>query len=97
MVNFVDVTHLLNELSGVYLLYLDDILVYVGKSTHVPQRVMDHKRSRRLQFNRVMVHWCEVAELDKLEFQTIRSLQPTHNVRDAGPPLVKIDLSRFKR
>lgn len=97
MDKFEDATELLAERSGVYMLYLDETLVYVGKSRHVPGRVMEHKREKRLRFNRITVCWCKGADMDGLEFRMIRAMQPSHNIVNVGPNVTKIDLSRFDK
>lgn len=89
-----DVTFVINDKPGVYVLYYNDVCLYVGHSKHVIQRIRKHRANGLMQFNRAEVRFCELEDLARLEFVFIRKLQPRCNVQNVGEPLVdrKIDL-----
>ena len=88
---------------GVYLFYgRDDVLLYVGKSTDLQRRVMDHfggdhrtRRAAELAASTQRVEWIETAgELGALlrEADLVKRLQPLHNrrLRRHADPVVAI-------
>lgn len=78
-----DVTHYMRDICGVYLLYLNEEIVYIGKSTHVPSRIRVHAKGK-IRFNRVMVAYCLEAELDKLEHKLLQLHKPVENIRQCN-------------
>lgn len=82
----------LPESPGVYLFYGEnDLPLYVGKSTHIRQRVLshfsaDHSHSKEMSLSQQLrrIDWIETAgELGALltEAKLIKALQPIHNRR----------------
>lgn len=66
--------------SGVYMLFLAEELIYVGRSTELPRRITNHRRSGRV-FDDVRAIPCEPAVADWLEAELIRTLRPTQNIK----------------
>ncbi|QSP95023.1 GIY-YIG nuclease family protein [Marinobacter salinisoli] len=99
-----DILHELPRGPGVYRFYGEnDALLYVGKSTHIAQRVAshfsgDHNSSRGVRMSESLrrVEWTETAgELGALllELKQIKSLNPLYNRRSrAAKRLVTIEL-----
>lgn len=82
----------LPDTSGVYLFYGEnDLPLYIGKSTHIKQRVLshfsaDHSHSKEMSLSQQLrrIAWIETAgEIGALllEAKLIKTLQPTHNRR----------------
>ena len=100
-----DILDELPDTPGVYRFYGEnDVLLYVGKSTNIRQRVAshfsgDHNSSRGVQLSQSMrrVDWTETAgELGALllELHQIKTLKPLYNRRSrAAKRLVSIALS----
>lgn len=79
-----DITHLFEHVSGVYILYENNIIVYIGQSTNIVQRVNKHRSDNRFCFDKVLVHWCTSDELDTLEFKYINQHRPKFNRTNLG-------------
>lgn len=104
-----DVLDELPRLPGVYRFYGEnDVLLYVGKSTNIAQRVAshfsgDHNTSRGVRLSESLrrVEWTETAgELGALllELKQIKGLKPLFNRRSrAAKTLVSIELSEDPR
>lgn len=75
---FDDITDLFPLICGVYILYWEDEIVYVGQSQDVCRRVQEHHQGW-MAFDKVMVKRCEPIELSALEFRLIRKHCPRHN------------------
>ena len=82
----------LPDTPGVYLFYGEnDLPLYIGKSTHIKQRVLshfsaDHSQSKEMSLSQQLrrIDWIETAgEIGALllEAKLIKTLQPTHNRR----------------
>lgn len=80
-----DITHYMRDICGVYLLYREGKVVYIGKSTHVPSRVRVHARSNKIKFDKVMVVYCLTPELDGLEHRLIAEHWPDFNNSNERP------------
>jgi hypothetical protein len=65
--------------SGVYFLYLGDLLQYIGMSKDVPQRVARHRQNGFLTFDRVLVIPYVESELFEMESWWIKELCPPRN------------------
>ena len=66
------------KVCGIYVLYKDDIPVYVGKSINVKLRVMQHRMSK--DFDKWDYKSCHADDLNRLELETIYRLRPGLNV-----------------
>ena len=86
MIDVEDVTHLLFNCCGVYILFDGDTIAYIGKSEDLFTRVSKHKRDNRFNITKVLVHWCEADQLDMMESELINKLMPVHN-REKRRPL----------
>lgn len=76
-----DVTHWTRDICGVYFLYLNDELVYIGQSTHIPSRVRTHAKIGKIRFNKVMATYCLKEELNALEHRLLQQHKPRENIR----------------
>lgn len=86
-----DMTHLAEDKCGVYLLCWNEIVVYVGKSTHLPSRLRTHRQQKKIKFNRILARFCLMREMNGIEFTLINKYQPKHNVRDMEyAPLIEV-------
>lgn len=86
MLGFSDITWLMINPCGVYLLYQDNVLVYVGSSVDIPRRISEHRKDRQMLFNRVECKFCcSVSEAKRLEKDLIYEHHPTMNVTDRAP------------
>lgn len=74
-----------NRLCGIYFLFRDDELVYVGQSIALLSRLNEHIRSNKL-FNRVAFQHFLACELDEIEAEYILAYRPEYNRKI--PPLV---------
>ena len=63
--------------SGVYLLKSKGVVVYVGMSTHVPSRLVGHKRKH---YDEVEIRWMPKKEISACERSLIRELKPILNL-----------------
>ena len=96
-----DVTHFARDMCGVYLLYQDEEVAYIGASIHVPSRVRIHAKEGKIKFNRVMVTYCAMDELDSLEHKLIQEHWPAGNKASKhyparhyyNPAKTRVDLS----
>ena len=98
MYQFEQANDLLIKRSGVYRLLLGAVVVYIGKSSHVPSRVMSHHTQRKIIFDSVEVHWCAAKDMDWIEEYCIRLYRPNCNqdYMDKPPVCSKpIDLVRL--
>lgn len=82
----IDITDPLRATSGVYLLYKDGALIYVGQSVNVYSRIPQH---RNKDFDRAMFIPCQKAVLDAVESALIAVLCPKLN---GSPPIRGIRL-----
>jgi excinuclease UvrABC nuclease subunit len=91
-------------LVGVYFLFKDTELVYVGQSNNILLRVQTH--TKRLDFDRYAYLSCSKDELDDLENAYILKLRPklnrrlpgkTHNAALLGPSYPIMPGWRLKR
>ena len=79
MLDYEDITPLLEKRSGIYVLFDRDEIVYIGKSLDVLIRVHTHKRDLRFGFTKAYVRWCQPHQLDRLEADMINAYQPKYN------------------
>jgi hypothetical protein len=69
----------LQQLCGVYFLFKEGRLQYVGRSTHVFVRLRTHRRQGRTPFDDCRVEPCAPDQLNTLEAAYIRQLAPPFN------------------
>ena len=68
-------------MTGVYILRLNNVVMYVGATAHWPGRIAAHKK---IQFDEARFFECGEDELLRNETRFIRFLKPKHNVRDTN-------------
>jgi hypothetical protein len=68
-----------SSLIGIYFLFSDDELVYIGKSLSIYARIGNHCADVEKQFNRVSIFLCSIEELDDLECKYILKYKPKYN------------------
>ena len=76
-----------DKIAGCYVLFMEDVAMYVGRSRNIMHRVGGHlgkdRRASTLSygdFDRVRLYYCGEDELDLLEAYLIRKFQPKVNV-----------------
>jgi len=107
---FKDVSKMVMEHTGVYILYFNEEMLYIGKSINLYERVGSHLRRMRkgkmFRFNRICIHLCSPGEALGLEFTLINKYRPPYNVNNLGSSLTEkpidlkalgIDITSLKR
>ena len=69
----------LNSPSGIYFLYLDDELIYIGQSINIGNRIVGHHKSKNKVFNKVFFIRVDEPSLDEVEIDLIRHFKPKCN------------------
>lgn len=64
---------------GIYVLIMDESIVYVGQSVNIHARIAQHICDGVHRFNRYHVIPCDIANLDSLETAYIGALNPVGN------------------
>ena len=64
---------------GVYELFLDDELIYVGQSKQVQSRIMNHLRNKEIRFDSFNITECDKSELNDIEAEYIIERNPVRN------------------
>ena len=64
---------------GVYSLFDKDVIVYVGKSKQVEERIKNHKYDGKI-FDRYECVECLEEEMNELEISEIRRHKPKYNI-----------------
>jgi len=82
-----DMSYLFAKKVGIYLLYKDEVCLYVGQSKDIFSRISEHRKASRIRFNWVLIRECDKEELDHLEFLFVRKFQPALNKAHSGPTL----------
>ena len=67
------------KIPGVYFLFRNEEIVYVGQSRHVPGRIADHVREKRIPFDRVAFLRVPPEKLLETESYYIDLLWPEEN------------------
>lgn len=65
--------------SGVYFLYHEEELVYIGKATNVSGRIVNHLREKLKDFNKVYFIRVDLESLNRVERDLIRKFKPKYN------------------
>lgn len=65
------------QLCGIYCLWLGDLLVYIGQSESIMERIFKHKYEK--EFDGFTFFVCEKHELNEVEAQLILEHQPLYN------------------
>lgn len=71
------------SVSGLYFLFNNEKLVYIGKSSHIYRRVRTHIRQKQKQFNTFAVHKVS-HNVFELESKLIEIYKPKYNVVTNG-------------
>ena len=77
-----DITATAGAVCGVYMLYKDGAVVYIGQSTYVYSRLAHHKGNKN--YDSVKLLPCTADRLDDLEGFLIRLIQPDQNGRNTN-------------
>jgi len=77
-----DITDVLDLRSGIYFLFLNDDVVYVGQSIKVSSRIHEHVYVK--DFNRVLFMKWPKSDLDRIEGALIRDIKPKLNYTKQG-------------
>lgn len=65
---------------GVYFLYKDDVLIYIGKTTNVARRILNHLESAEKDFDAVKYSKVPEDSLSIAEETLIKNLKPINNI-----------------
>ena len=79
----IDLSLLCKTISGVYILYKLNEIVYVGRARNIIVRVIQHrimKARGKFDFDGVKIIPCEGFEMKKLESDLIRHYRPIYNI-----------------
>lgn len=71
---------LLEMNSGIYFLYDDDELVYIGQAYNITRRITDHILEATKKFNNVRYNLVPKELLTEVETTLIKALKPKYNV-----------------
>jgi hypothetical protein len=81
--------------SGIYFLYNNDELVYIGQAYNLSRRILDHLNEGIKVFNRVRYNIVPVESLNDVETTLISSFKPKYNIaRTVG---IEKDVTTVKR
>jgi len=88
-----DLKSLIPESYGIYYLYYDDILVYIGMSSNLKNRLLGHYKKNDMEFNNVIWFSTEyfgktLAETFKLESSMIKVYKPFYNQALINAPIM---------
>jgi hypothetical protein len=75
------------KIMGVYFLFLQDVLVYVGQSVDIEDRVLEHTKTK--VFDKYTYLECGKDELDNTERHYINKFKPFYNGTDNKKPLIE--------
>lgn len=79
----IDISLLCKTISGVYILYKNEQIVYIGRAKNMIVRIIQHrimKARGKFDFNGVKIIPCEGFEMKKLESDLIRHYNPSYNI-----------------
>lgn len=65
---------------GVYFLYKDGVLVYIGKTKNVARRILNHLEAAEKEFDSVRYSKVPEDSLDIVESTLIKNLKPINNI-----------------
>lgn len=65
--------------SGIYFLYKDGDLMYVGQATNITRRILQHIENAVIPFDRVLYELVPVENLNQVESVFIKTLKPICN------------------
>lgn len=79
--SFLEIASKYNQYSGyfIYFLLQDNQVVYIGKSTSLASRIIQHVNSNTKTFDDVSVIECQQNEMDALEVKYINEYRPKYN------------------
>jgi excinuclease UvrABC nuclease subunit len=84
MINCIEIKKETLNISGIYLLFKDKELVYIGKSKYVYSRLTSHIIESVKDFDEMFVIPCDEVELAKLEYTAINEFSPRLNKTSGG-------------
>ena len=70
--------------SGIYFLYNNDELVYIGQAFNISKRIMEHLLESRKSFNKVRYNLVPRESLNDVETTLIKALKPKYNLARTG-------------
>ena len=81
MKDFIKTASKYNRYSGAYIYFLlhENEVVYIGKSTSLASRIVEHINSGTKTFDDVSVIECSIDEMDDLEIKYIKEYCPRYN------------------
>ena len=81
--NSIEIPNYMRQISGVYFLLQDDVIVYVGKSENITLRLMTHIREKSKSFNKYYyIYYDNINEMSFMEAYYIMLLKPLYNKKE---------------
>jgi len=80
--------------SGIYFLFNNDDLVYIGQASNITRRILEHITEGTKIFNKVRYNIVPCESLNDVETTLIRSLKPCYNVAAKNGPIESLKPSR---
>lgn len=79
MNNIIEIKKEVLSICGVYLLFKNRELIYIGKSKYVYSRLTSHITESLKDFDQMFVIECDETELEQLEYSAINEFKPKLN------------------
>lgn len=88
-----------SHVTGVYFLYCDDTLLYVGGSSNCIFRIGQHVNEGRIPFNGYAVLACALRKIAEVEERYIRHFRPPYNTAEASgfSPRVTVGVGELRK
>ena len=80
---------------GIYFLKQKDIVVYIGQSKNLLQRIGTHITEGKKIFDNIEIKECELSMLDEMEEAAISLHRPLYNIK-SGENLITLDIVILK-
>ena len=96
-------TQLTSQITGIYFLYRNEEIVYIGQSRNLHRRIIQHCYGK--EFDSYSYIQCDESELNDLEFEFIAKHKPMYNSLDGLKSThyktlnyfkVRLDYEKFK-
>jgi len=68
-----------NQSSGIYFLYMNDVIIYIGSAKNIYKRVASHIYSNSFVFDGIKYLNCDISEMFDLEKEFILRNKPVLN------------------
>ena len=84
------------NMAGIYILYQDDTVVYIGKSTKcIGDRVSRHLKTGKT-FNKVeLLEIKSIADIDVIELYLINKYHPQYNIKENSGEVLTVEITNL--